>query len=190
MLAAVKKGRPVNEAEIPPPVASGAPRAAAPPEPAAPARPAPPLPSPSDSTGSDPQEATTPPAAAPVVVPKIVTPTSDEEQSSCATSPHLSRETEESAPPLHSGRTDGQFLLQVTSRLRPSSALTVRCLCLHRDQDDAVGATARIQDGSSDGQEAGRPGSGQGFLQDRKGERLHLQWSGKMCRVGGEVGGV
>ncbi|XP_024921847.1 coiled-coil and C2 domain-containing protein 1B isoform X1 [Cynoglossus semilaevis] len=127
MLAAVKKGRPVNEAEIPPPVATGAPRAAAPPELAAPARPAPPLPSPSDSAGSDPHEATTPPAAAPVVVPKIVTPTSDEEQSSCATSPHLSRETEESAPPLHSGRTDGtRTMLLERQREYKMAALTAK----------------------------------------------------------------
>uniref|UniRef100_A0A669DTQ5 Coiled-coil and C2 domain containing 1B n=1 Tax=Oreochromis niloticus TaxID=8128 RepID=A0A669DTQ5_ORENI len=44
MLAAVKKGRSVNEAEIPPPVATGAPSTD--PRPAVPARPAPPVPSP------------------------------------------------------------------------------------------------------------------------------------------------
>ncbi|XP_040912213.1 coiled-coil and C2 domain-containing protein 1B isoform X2 [Toxotes jaculatrix] len=92
MLAAVKKGRPVNEAEIPPPVATGAPSAA--PQPAVPARPAPPVPSRPESTPSDQQEeseATTPPPP----VPEIATPTSEEEQSSSTTSPHLS-----SAPSL------------------------------------------------------------------------------------------
>uniref|UniRef100_A0A8C5GS13 Coiled-coil and C2 domain-containing protein 1B n=1 Tax=Gouania willdenowi TaxID=441366 RepID=A0A8C5GS13_GOUWI len=44
MLAAVKKGRPVNEAEIPPLVATGAPSADT--KPPVPARPAPPVPSP------------------------------------------------------------------------------------------------------------------------------------------------
>uniref|UniRef100_A0A3Q1GC44 Coiled-coil and C2 domain containing 1B n=1 Tax=Acanthochromis polyacanthus TaxID=80966 RepID=A0A3Q1GC44_9TELE len=48
MLAAVNKGRPVNEAEIPPPVATGAPSAA--PRPAVPARPPPPAPSPPEAT--------------------------------------------------------------------------------------------------------------------------------------------
>ncbi|XP_070775003.1 coiled-coil and C2 domain-containing protein 1B [Enoplosus armatus] len=76
MLAAAKKGRPVNEAEIPPPVATGAPSAAS--KPAVPPRPAPPVPSPPKSTPSDQQgesEATLPPPA----VPEIVTPSSDEE---------------------------------------------------------------------------------------------------------------
>uniref|UniRef100_A0A8D3BKF3 Coiled-coil and C2 domain-containing protein 1B n=1 Tax=Scophthalmus maximus TaxID=52904 RepID=A0A8D3BKF3_SCOMX len=83
MLAAVKKGRPVNEAEIPPPVSTGAPSAAssAAPRPAAPKRPAPPVPPRPEPTPSAQQEeseaATLPPA-----VPKIVTPTSKEEQSS------------------------------------------------------------------------------------------------------------
>ncbi|XP_074508082.1 coiled-coil and C2 domain-containing protein 1B isoform X3 [Sebastes fasciatus] len=80
MLAAVKKGRPVNEAEIPPPVATGAPRAAS--DPAVPHRPAPPIPSPPGPTPSDQQgksEATSP------AVPEIVTPSSEEEQSSTAT---------------------------------------------------------------------------------------------------------
>uniref|UniRef100_A0A8D3C484 Coiled-coil and C2 domain-containing protein 1B n=1 Tax=Scophthalmus maximus TaxID=52904 RepID=A0A8D3C484_SCOMX len=82
MLAAVKKGRPVNEAEIPPPVSTGAPSAAssAAPRPAAPKRPAPPVPPRPEPTPSAQQEeseaATLPPA-----VPKIVTPTSKEEQS-------------------------------------------------------------------------------------------------------------
>ncbi|XP_044075924.1 coiled-coil and C2 domain-containing protein 1B isoform X2 [Siniperca chuatsi] len=87
MLAAAKKGRPVNEAEIPPPVATGAPSAAS--KPAVPRRPAPPVPSPPESTPSDQQgesEATTPPPA----VPDIVTPSSEEEQSSSATLPTLS----------------------------------------------------------------------------------------------------
>ncbi|XP_069366663.1 coiled-coil and C2 domain-containing protein 1B isoform X1 [Paralichthys olivaceus] len=109
MLAAVKKGRPVDEAEIPPPVATGAQRDA--PRPAVPARPAPPVPSSSESTSPDQQEeseATTPPPA----VPEIVTPTSDEEQSSSATASHLSSVpspeelTEEPAHVLPTGQTD------------------------------------------------------------------------------------
>ncbi|XP_073348051.1 coiled-coil and C2 domain-containing protein 1B isoform X2 [Pagrus major] len=79
MLAAVKKGRPVNEAEIPPPVATGAPSAA--PRPAVPQRPAPPVPSPSESSPSDEKEKS---------VPEIVTPSSEEEQSSSSAPPTLS----------------------------------------------------------------------------------------------------
>ncbi|KAK5919877.1 hypothetical protein CgunFtcFv8_023738 [Champsocephalus gunnari] len=78
MVAAVKKGKPVNEAEIPPPVASGAP-SAAPPPPAA-RRPPPPIPSPPEPCPPDQEggsEVTTPPPA----VPEIITP-SEEEQSS------------------------------------------------------------------------------------------------------------
>uniref|UniRef100_A0A8D3ALJ2 Coiled-coil and C2 domain-containing protein 1B n=1 Tax=Scophthalmus maximus TaxID=52904 RepID=A0A8D3ALJ2_SCOMX len=58
MLAAVKKGRPVNEAEIPPPVSTGAPSAAssAAPRPAAPKRPAPPVPPRPEPTPSAQQE--------------------------------------------------------------------------------------------------------------------------------------
>uniref|UniRef100_A0A4W6FU94 Coiled-coil and C2 domain-containing protein 1B n=1 Tax=Lates calcarifer TaxID=8187 RepID=A0A4W6FU94_LATCA len=60
MLVAVKKGRTVNEAEIPPPVATGAPSAA---------------PRPTEES-----EATSPPA-----VPEIITPTGEEEPSSSST---------------------------------------------------------------------------------------------------------
>uniref|UniRef100_A0A668A7D9 Coiled-coil and C2 domain-containing protein 1B n=1 Tax=Myripristis murdjan TaxID=586833 RepID=A0A668A7D9_9TELE len=68
MLAAVKKGRAVNEAEIPPPVASGAPsRPPAPPEQQAEAEP----------------ETTS-------VVPEIVEPSVEDDQSSSATLPTLS----------------------------------------------------------------------------------------------------
>uniref|UniRef100_A0A8C3GCS8 Coiled-coil and C2 domain-containing protein 1B n=1 Tax=Cyclopterus lumpus TaxID=8103 RepID=A0A8C3GCS8_CYCLU len=63
MLAGIKKGRPVNEAEIPPPVATGAQSAAS--QPAVPHRPAPPEPTSSDQQGES--EAT--PA-----VPEILTP--------------------------------------------------------------------------------------------------------------------
>ncbi|TMS09964.1 Coiled-coil and C2 domain-containing protein 1B [Larimichthys crocea] len=80
MLAAVKKGRPVNEAEIPPPVATGAPSAAAS-RPAVPQRPPPPVPSPPASTPSDQQGQ---------AVPEIVTPSSEEEQSSSSTLQTLS----------------------------------------------------------------------------------------------------
>ncbi|XP_070830989.1 coiled-coil and C2 domain-containing protein 1B isoform X1 [Chaetodon trifascialis] len=78
MLAAVKKGRPVNEAEIPPPVATGAPSAAS--RPAVPQRPPPPVPSPPESTPSDQQGQP---------VPEVITPSSEEEQSS-STLPTLS----------------------------------------------------------------------------------------------------
>ncbi|XP_059201384.1 coiled-coil and C2 domain-containing protein 1B isoform X2 [Centropristis striata] len=94
MLAAVKKGRPVSEAEIPPPVATGASS-----HPAVPHRPAPPVPSPPEPTPSDLQEeATTPPPA----IPEIVTPTSEEEHSS-ATVPTLSAVS--SPEELHTGPT-------------------------------------------------------------------------------------
>ncbi|KAM6989571.1 LOW QUALITY PROTEIN: coiled-coil and C2 domain-containing protein 1B [Tautogolabrus adspersus] len=70
MVAAVKKGRAVNEAEIPPPVATGAP--SAPPCPAAvPQRPPPPVPPRRKSTPSDQQEKS-----------EVVTPSSEEEKSS------------------------------------------------------------------------------------------------------------
>ncbi|TKS79578.1 Coiled-coil and C2 domain-containing protein 1B [Collichthys lucidus] len=81
MLAAVKKGRPVNEAEIPPPVATGAPSAAAASRPAVPPRPPPPVPSPPASTPPDQQGQ---------AVPEIVTPSSEEEQSSFSTVQTLS----------------------------------------------------------------------------------------------------
>ncbi|XP_026169274.1 coiled-coil and C2 domain-containing protein 1B isoform X2 [Mastacembelus armatus] len=74
MLAAVKKGKPVNEAEIPPPVATGAQSAA--PRPTVPARPPPPVPTPSDQQVES--EATTPPPA----VAQTVTPTSEQQSSS------------------------------------------------------------------------------------------------------------
>uniref|UniRef100_A0AAQ5ZNG7 DM14 domain-containing protein n=1 Tax=Amphiprion ocellaris TaxID=80972 RepID=A0AAQ5ZNG7_AMPOC len=57
MLAAVKKGRPVNEAEIPPPVATGAPSAA--PRPVVPARPPPPVPLPPEPTQQEESSTTT-----------------------------------------------------------------------------------------------------------------------------------
>uniref|UniRef100_A0A3P9PWZ3 Coiled-coil and C2 domain containing 1B n=1 Tax=Poecilia reticulata TaxID=8081 RepID=A0A3P9PWZ3_POERE len=76
MIAAVKKGKPVNESEIPPPVATGAPTAA--PRPAVPSRPAPPVPSRSERE----TETTTLPTASP----DAVTPSSEEEQSSSAAS--------------------------------------------------------------------------------------------------------
>uniref|UniRef100_A0A671VF35 Coiled-coil and C2 domain-containing protein 1B n=1 Tax=Sparus aurata TaxID=8175 RepID=A0A671VF35_SPAAU len=82
MLAAVKKGRPVDEAEIPPPVATGAPSAAS--RPAVPQRPAPPVPSPPESSPSDEKEKS---------VPEIVTPSSEEEQSSTSAHPTLSSAT-------------------------------------------------------------------------------------------------
>ncbi|XP_063318130.1 coiled-coil and C2 domain-containing protein 1B isoform X2 [Pelmatolapia mariae] len=79
MLGAVKKGRPVNEAEIPPPVPTGAPSAAS--RPAVPARPAPPVPSPPQPSQSRESEATSPQSPA---APDVITPSSEEEQSSSA----------------------------------------------------------------------------------------------------------
>ncbi|CAN9502990.1 unnamed protein product [Ophioblennius macclurei] len=93
MLAAVKKGRPVNEAEIPPPVATGATSAAsnaAPSDaqkPPVPARPAPPVPPPAVPPRQ--KAATTPPLSSPPppAVPVIVTPSSEEEPSTLDTPP-------------------------------------------------------------------------------------------------------
>ncbi|KAM6918659.1 coiled-coil and C2 domain-containing protein 1B [Xenentodon cancila] len=103
MLAAVKRGRPVNEAEIPPPVATGAP--SAPPRPAAPARPPPPVPSPPERTPEQEQSA----AASP---PVIITPNSEEEESSAATLASLSslpspeEQTKEAADLAQTAQTD------------------------------------------------------------------------------------
>lgn len=104
MLAAVKKGRPVNEAEIPPPVATGAPSAAAS-RPAVPQRPPPPVPSPPESTPSDQQGQ---------AVPEIVTPSSEEEQSSSSTLQTLSSIPSPEEPtekPAGQPLTDGQCQL-------------------------------------------------------------------------------
>ncbi|XP_008277882.1 coiled-coil and C2 domain-containing protein 1B isoform X1 [Stegastes partitus] len=103
MLAAVKKGRPVNEAEIPPPVATGAPSDA--PRPAVPARPPPPVPSPRESTQQEESEALTPPPA----VPTIITPSSEEEQSSLPTVsslPSPEENAEEAADLSQTSQTD------------------------------------------------------------------------------------
>lgn len=109
MLAAVKKGRSVDEAGIPPPVATGAPSAA--PRPAVPPRPAPPVPSPPEPTPSDQQgesEATTPPPA----VPEIITPGGEEEQLSpttpytLSTIPSPEEPTEEPADQPQTSPTD------------------------------------------------------------------------------------
>uniref|UniRef100_A0A8C6LRW8 Coiled-coil and C2 domain-containing protein 1B n=1 Tax=Nothobranchius furzeri TaxID=105023 RepID=A0A8C6LRW8_NOTFU len=81
MLAALKKGKPVSESEIPPPVSVGAPSST--PQPLAPVRPAPPVPTVSDSTPLEGSEVTTLSPA----VSNAVTPTSEEEQSSSATLP-------------------------------------------------------------------------------------------------------
>lgn len=114
MLAAVKKGKPVDETEIPPPVATGAPSAAPPPP--VPARPAPPVPRRPEPTTSDQQvesEATTPPDA----VLEMIAPTSEEEHSSSTTLPSLSslpspeEPTVEPAQPRQSSQTHGQFVL-------------------------------------------------------------------------------
>lgn len=113
MLGAVKKGRPVNEAEIPPPVAIGAPSAA--PRPAVPARPAPPVPSPPQPSQSWESEATSPQSPA---APDVITPSSEEEQSSSAALSTLSslpspqEQTDEEAADV--SQSDGQFLLSCT----------------------------------------------------------------------------
>ncbi|KAI3374691.1 hypothetical protein L3Q82_021263 [Scortum barcoo] len=79
MVAAVKKGKPVNEAEIPPPVASGAPSTTS--RPAVPQRPAPPVPSPPESTSEDQM------GESAATSTEIITPTSEEESSSSSTLP-------------------------------------------------------------------------------------------------------
>ncbi|XP_028284181.1 coiled-coil and C2 domain-containing protein 1B [Parambassis ranga] len=84
MLATVKKGRAVNEAEIPPPVATGAPDAAS--KPAVPPKPALLVPSPPEAAQPQESEAATSPPA----VPDIITPGSEEEPSSSASLPTLS----------------------------------------------------------------------------------------------------
>ncbi|XP_047224206.1 coiled-coil and C2 domain-containing protein 1B isoform X1 [Girardinichthys multiradiatus] len=94
MLAAVKKGKPVNESEIPPPVATGDPVAAS--QPAVPARPAPPVPSRPDRAQQGETEATTLPTA----VPDAMTLSSEEEQSSSATIPTLSNLPSPEEPPV------------------------------------------------------------------------------------------
>ncbi|XP_038147845.1 coiled-coil and C2 domain-containing protein 1B [Cyprinodon tularosa] len=76
MLAVLKKGKPVNESEIPPPVATGAPSTVS--RPAAPVRPVPPVPSPPDPAQQEEIETTTLQSA----VPDIVTPSSEEGGSS------------------------------------------------------------------------------------------------------------
>uniref|UniRef100_A0AAQ5X5Z1 C2 domain-containing protein n=1 Tax=Amphiprion ocellaris TaxID=80972 RepID=A0AAQ5X5Z1_AMPOC len=83
MLAAVKKGRPVNEAEIPPPVATGAPSAA-------------PRPVEESSTTT-------------LAVPTVVTPSSEDEQSSLpavSSLPSPEENTEEAADGSQTGQTD------------------------------------------------------------------------------------
>ncbi|XP_034743997.1 coiled-coil and C2 domain-containing protein 1B isoform X2 [Etheostoma cragini] len=107
MLAAVKKGRPVNEAEIPTPVATGASRSAS--DPAVPHRTPPPVPSPPEPTPSDQQGEAMPP---PPAVPEILTPSSEEEQSSSAsllplsTVPSPQEQTEEPADRPQTSLTD------------------------------------------------------------------------------------
>lgn len=99
MLAAVKKGRQVNEAEIPPAVATGAQSTNS--GPAIPQRTPPPVPSPPESTLSDQS------------VPEIVTPSSEEEQSS--TQPILScvpSPDEPTEEPVDQPHTYGQCQLE------------------------------------------------------------------------------
>ncbi|XP_056149967.1 coiled-coil and C2 domain-containing protein 1B [Lampris incognitus] len=109
MLIAVKKGRNVNEAEIPPPVATGAPSAPA--RPPLPPRPTPSVAAPPEPTPTEQQvesEAETMP-----VVPEIVTPVSEEEQLSSTTLPTLSsllspeEETKEPTGQSHDSQSDG-----------------------------------------------------------------------------------
>uniref|UniRef100_A0A673BRK6 C2 domain-containing protein n=1 Tax=Sphaeramia orbicularis TaxID=375764 RepID=A0A673BRK6_9TELE len=111
MLASVKKGKPVNEAEIPPPVATGAPSAPA--RPAAPQRPPPPVPTPPEPTAHSPSgelEVTTPPTD----VPEIVEPGSEEKSSSAtpvtlSTPPSPEEQMEETANLPKATQTDGKF---------------------------------------------------------------------------------
>lgn len=103
MLAAVKKGRPVSEADIPPPVATGAQSAA--PAPTVPQGSTPPVPSPPESSPSD----------QPVQsVPEIVTPSREEEQSSSSALPTLSSVPSPEEPtegPAEQPQTDGSCQL-------------------------------------------------------------------------------
>ncbi|XP_053293559.1 coiled-coil and C2 domain-containing protein 1B isoform X1 [Pleuronectes platessa] len=127
MLAALKRGRPVDEAEIPPPVATGAQRDA--PRPAVPARPAPPVPS-SPESPDQPEEsdATTPPPAAP----EVVTPTSDEEQSSSATPSHLS------SAPSPEEHTEEPALVPQTGQT--AAAAATKALLLERQNEFKMAA--------------------------------------------------
>uniref|UniRef100_A0A1A7WHU5 Coiled-coil and C2 domain-containing protein 1B n=1 Tax=Iconisemion striatum TaxID=60296 RepID=A0A1A7WHU5_9TELE len=79
MLAAVKKGKPVIESEIPPPVSVGVPSST--PQPSAPVRPAPPVPTAPNSNQPERSEVTT---LSPMVS-DAVAPTSEEERPSSAT---------------------------------------------------------------------------------------------------------
>ncbi|KAM4728396.1 coiled-coil and C2 domain-containing protein 1B isoform 2-T2 [Anableps anableps] len=90
MIAAVKKGKPVNESEIPPPVATGAPSATS--RPTVPARPAPPIPSRPDGE--------TETTALPTAVPDAITPSSEEERSSSTSVPTLSNLPSPEEPPV------------------------------------------------------------------------------------------
>ncbi|XP_034468357.1 coiled-coil and C2 domain-containing protein 1B isoform X2 [Hippoglossus hippoglossus] len=128
MLVAVRKGRPVDEAEIPPPVATGAQRDT--PRPAVPARPAPPVPSSPQSPDQpgEQSEATTPRPAAP----EIVTPTSDEEQSSSATASHLS------SVPSPEEQTEGPALVPQTGHTDATAA--TKTLLLERQNEFKMAA--------------------------------------------------
>lgn len=91
MLTAVKKGRSVNEAEIPPPVATGA------------SGPRPPPPAPTPPSDTSPTEGTAPeeepepaaPVLTPAVIPEITVDTSAEEQTSSESEVKPSERTEE-----------------------------------------------------------------------------------------------
>lgn len=106
MLAAVKKGRPVNDTEIPPPVATGA--QSAPPRPTVPSRPPPPVPSPPEGSQQEQSEAALSPA-----VPTVITPNSEEEQSSSpptlSSLPSPEGQTEGAADLSQTSQTDGKF---------------------------------------------------------------------------------
>ncbi|KAM8851271.1 coiled-coil and C2 domain-containing protein 1B isoform 1-T1 [Spinachia spinachia] len=122
MLAGIIKGRPVIEADIPPPVAAGAPSAAS--QPAVPRRPPPPVPSlpkPAASVQGAQSEAT-------AVVPEIVTPGSEEERSSSSTLPPPSSvpSPEEPADPPTDANELTKALLLERQREYKVAALTAK----------------------------------------------------------------
>ncbi|XP_014864314.1 PREDICTED: coiled-coil and C2 domain-containing protein 1B isoform X1 [Poecilia mexicana] len=125
MIAAVKKGKPVNESEIPPPVATGAPTAT--PRPAVPSRPAPPVPSrPERET-----ETTTLPTASP----DAVTPGSEEERSSAASVATLSDRPSPEETPAE------------LSKPRPTDSEATKAMLLERQKEYKLAALRAKKDG-------------------------------------------
>lgn len=136
MIAAVKKGKPVNESEIPPPVATGAPNSAS--RPALPKRPAPSIPSRPDPDQQAEVETTTPP---PTAEPDAVTPSSEEEPSSSITVTTLSNPSSPEEPPM--GTTD----LTKTSPTDGENEAT-RAMLLERQKEYKLAALRAKKEGN------------------------------------------